>query len=839
MLKLKRGIAYALLATLLLLVSHFLLIIDDPTRHAIASNHPTISLDSGYWLDPGQQADINALMQQPMFHQTRQLDRVPWAFKQQTYWLRLTIRNTGPQAETVAVHFANPMLEQLTVYEQLTGQWQPTLLGWQSSSLTPPQRGIPAYDVVVPAGGSKQLAVSIATEGIAKTPVRLYLKDDFSQLVRAKYLVWGAFVGILLVMSLFNLVLYAGLRDGIYLVYIGYILSVLMMLGVVMGFGHYLWPESLMRLMRSHIVSINLLVVIFTMSFALLFFNLQAQQSRVNRWFIRYLTVLIGLAIASLFVPEYIAAPIFFVSMALLYPLIALVLYQQLRLNLRWARFYMASWLPLIAGGALQPMVLTGVVEESFLMNHALMIGVLCEIVLMAMALANRMQFKKETTLFNATHHSGTRLPNGHLLEQKIAQLHHDNVPFSVVLIEVAGYQGLQPYISLSDSHELILMVSRSVNREVLYEPDFMALETRDSQCHKVVQLKDGLLAMILLAEATEPRVDVFHSVRQQLSQGTQISGLYIAMSLRIGFSAFGQHQDPEVLDVIKQAQQALAQARTEPDGIARYQTDQAYGMKQRLSLAASLQAALRSDALQLYHQPQINLKTGQIDGSEALLRWQHHELGHIPPTEFIPLAEDTGIINELTLWVVDKACQQLNALALAGYSGLNVSVNISGKDIADPGFLTNVKAILAGYRFPLHNLTFELTESVTVSDFSLLKQALDELAAMGVRLAIDDYGTGYSSLFYLAELPFTEMKIDKSFVIDLDESPRHLAIVRTTVEMARSLGLTIVAEGIENAAVEALLKEQGCDLAQGFYYQKPVPFELYLQHLQLCDDAS
>jgi len=626
-------------------------------------------------------------------------------------------------------------------------------------------------------------------------------------------------------------VLYAGLKDGVYLVYIGYIVSVLMMLGVVMGFGHYIFTEAMIRWLRLHIVPINISVVIFTLSFALLFFNTLKNQTRIVRWCFRYVALLIAFAFVSLALPEYIAAPIFFVSMAVLYPLVAVLLFQQFRLKHKWARYYLVSWVPLIISGAIQPMSLTGAIESSFLTHHALMIGVSIEVVLMAMGLASRMQYKKEKALFNAVHDPGTLLPNAALLEHRINELVENKQNFSVCLIEVADFSALQPYISNTDTNDLMVMISRVVNRELLFQPQFMVLEEVEHQDHKLAQIKDGLLAVILTEEAGSSE-ELFRTIQQHLTSGAQIGELYIALAVTFGVSSFGRHDDELLLDVVKQAQQALEQARYETSAIAYYRADQAYSFAQRLSLAANLQAALRRDDLELYHQPQVNLDSGVVDGSEALLRWRHPELGYIPPTEFIPLAEDTGIVNEITLWVIDRACRDLETLISRGIDNHNVSVNISGKDIAEPGFLTNVRGILGKYSIPLSNLTFELTESATVRDFHLLTETLHSLAEMGIQVAIDDYGTGYSSLFYISELPFSELKIDKSFVVDIDTSERHRTIVKTTLEMAKNMGLKVVAEGIESVAIEALLREYGCHIAQGFYYQKPIPFTQYLEWL-------
>lgn len=837
----KRILAYSVLVILIMLVYQYVATIADPTQSALKSGDHNIAIEESFFVDPDSKHSIQQLIDNPDVWIRQPMELIPWGFEQQVYWIRLKLRNNNNTPEELVLHFSNPMLEQLTVFQNsVEGNLDQTKLGWQRKDLDKQSRSIPSKAVTLTANSEVLLYIRIATEGIAKTPIKIYLKDDFSKLVQFTFLIWGSFVGILIVMSLYNLVLYAGLKDGVYLVYIGYTLSILMMLGVVIGFGHFIWPESIIRFLRENIVSVNLSVVIFTLSFALLFFNTLKYKTRIVRYSKQYLIFLFGLLLVCFTLPEYIAAPIFFLSMVFLYPLVFVLLVQQYRINYRWARYYIVSWVPLIIGGAIQPMSLTGVVEESFLTHHALMIGVLFEVVLMAMALANRMQFKKEKALFNATHDPGTRLPNNTLLESNANHLKGQGTNFSICLFQISEFTSLVPYISSNDNDDLMVMLAKSIGRYIFNNELFHTLDHSQAQPKKLAKINDGVLAAIVVLDQQyvfeqqndDAVYDTLLAIQKNASKGAQIGKLLVTLNVNIGMSLLEKHQEIAVVDIVKQAYQALEQGKLNARWLNFYKPENASSVAQRLSLASSLQQALRANELQLFHQPQMNLDTGQVDGSEALLRWQHKDYGFIPPTEFIKLAEDTGIINELTLWVVNKACEHLQSIIEQGYEQHNVSINISGKDISEPSFLNSVKRILARYDFPLHNLTFELTESVTVSDFELLSKTLNDLSEMGVHIAIDDYGTGYSSLFYISQLPFTELKIDRSFVIDLDQSERNLTIVKTTIEMAKSLGLKIVAEGIETASIEAVLKQQDCHLVQGYYYQKPIAFEEYLSWL-------
>jgi EAL domain-containing protein (putative c-di-GMP-specific phosphodiesterase class I)/GGDEF domain-containing protein len=466
------------------------------------------------------------------------------------------------------------------------------------------------------------------------------------------------------------------------------------------------------------------------------------------------------------------------------------------------------------------------------------MIGVLFEIVFMAMALAQRMQFKKEQALFNATHEPETLLANSNLLEAKMQSLIRLDNTFAVCIIEITDFSTLLPYISNTDNNDITMMVAQAIERKLCHEENFYELENNKYKTTKLAKINEGVFAVLvqLTSKASKEKVRLTQQLaflQQDMAKGAQIGKLFVNLSTSVGLSLLEQQKDSQAQDIIKQAYQALEQGKRETLGIGIYQPEEALNVAQRLALASDLQQALRNNELELYHQPQINIDDNSVDGSEVLLRWKHSGYGFIAPDVFIKLAEDTGIINELTLWVVAKACEDLEKIIKLGYNDYNVSVNISGKDISGNDFLDNIKNVVNKYDIPLSNLTFELTESVMVTDLHHLSQVMNELSLMGIQLAIDDYGTGYSSLLYISQLPFNEIKIDKTFVMNLAESKRDLTIVRTTIEMAKSLGLKIVAEGIENEAVEAILKKHECHIVQGYYYQKPSSFKKHLAWLE------
>lgn len=246
------------------------------------------------------------------------------------------------------------------------------------------------------------------------------------------------------------------------------------------------------------------------------------------------------------------------------------------------------------------------------------------------------------------------------------------------------------------------------------------------------------------------------------------------------------------------------------------------------LSLNSDLGEAIAREQMQVFYQPLVDLGHGRMCGVEALVRWQHPTFSLLGPPEFIPIAERTGTIQQLGRWVLDRACGDYRALrALAreeDRAGFYVSVNLAAPELCNEGVVTMVREVLATHQLPAHALRIELTETCVITDRRRVEAALTQLRADGVGIALDDFGSGYAGLDYLRVLPFSCIKIDLRFVQQLADSDRSYQIVQSALALARALGLSSVAEGIEDAATAERLRELGCDLGQGYFYSRPVP---------------
>jgi diguanylate cyclase len=274
--------------------------------------------------------------------------------------------------------------------------------------------------------------------------------------------------------------------------------------------------------------------------------------------------------------------------------------------------------------------------------------------------------------------------------------------------------------------------------------------------------------------------------------------------------------------ELLQRADIAMYAAKGNRTGYMLFDSSQDSSDPRKLTLAGDLRRGIEDGQLLLHYQPKVDAQTGKVLGAEALVRWQHPDHGMIPPDEFIPLAEHTGLITPLTRFVIDAALRQGRAWQLAGHE-VPIAVNVSTHRLLDLGFPGEVADLLARWEVPARLLTLEITESAIMADPDRALQVVQDLHALGVSLSIDDFGTGYSSMAYLKNLPVDELKIDRSFVSSMTTNERDAVIVRSTVELGRNLGLHVIAEGVEDVATWQELDAVGCHAIQGYYVSRPV----------------
>lgn len=338
----------------------------------------------------------------------------------------------------------------------------------------------------------------------------------------------------------------------------------------------------------------------------------------------------------------------------------------------------------------------------------------------------------------------------------------------------------------------------------------------------RLYHINNGVFALILSA-SLEKAVDLAYPLLDVLNEPFLIQGVHIWTGAHAGLARQDMHA-PDATTVLRASSAALREAEASERGVVVYDAAKDLERRTTLSLLPDLQRALQNtDEIQLYYQPKVDLRTGQCIGAEALVRWLHPERGIIPPDQFIPLAEKTALIEPLTATVLKAAIQQLGCWKTVDYS-LSLAVNVSVRNLETPGFSVFVLDLVKSSGVNPANLELEITESGLITSPEMVRANLLSLRKMGISIALDDFGTGHSSLSHLKDLPADTLKLDRSFIRDLETDPKSGLIVGATIQTAHKLGFQVVAEGIEDQRTYDLLCSLSCDQGQGYFISKPLP---------------
>ncbi len=443
--------------------------------------------------------------------------------------------------------------------------------------------------------------------------------------------------------------------------------------------------------------------------------------------------------------------------------------------------------------------------------------------------LRNKTATLEKQAAYSSTHDALTGLPNRSLfydrVEQAILSANHQNKALSLLLLEVENYKEIYDTLGRNSSDLLIKQVSSRLQGAVKHFENVARLE--------------GNTFSLLVHNEYEVIEHVAQSIQLSMQTPFVVEKSQAAVHTSIGIVYFPMHGD-DVDTLVQRAGVALYMARNSKEGYAIYDPSFDKHSPHRLTLMSELRHAIRKNELTLYYQAKISIKSNTIYGVEALVRWNHPIHGFIAPDEFIPMAERTRTIQEVTAWVTRQAftdCAQWHKDGL----NLKVSINLSAKDLHDPELPDLIAGLQAATRIQPEWIMLEITESSIMTDPEQALETIQRLHGMGYQLSIDDFGTGYSSLAYLKQMPLAELKIDRSFVKDLLTTESDAVIVNATINLAHNLGLNVVAEGVEDSEIMLKLKDYNCDIAQGYYLNKPQSvddFNAWLKKSEWCNNA-
>lgn len=418
-----------------------------------------------------------------------------------------------------------------------------------------------------------------------------------------------------------------------------------------------------------------------------------------------------------------------------------------------------------------------------------------------------------------ATHDAITALPNRLLfmdrLEQAIQSALRMKTTLAILMLDIDDFKKVNDTLGHYSGDRLLKQVVSRLEG-VVRKSDTLARVGGDE------------FAILMQMSSGQENIEgVIKKIQKIFIEPFSIEGLSIEIQSSIGVVLFPDH-GKELETIMQRASVALYAAKQDSRKFALYSTQLDKNSPHRLTMMGELRHAIQNDELVLYYQPKINLKLKRIIGAEALVRWNHPEHGFLPPDEFIPMAERTGLIKPLSIWVLNTALSQAEKWHRQNLK-LSVAVNLSPVTFLDTELPNLIIGMLSQYEVPPEYVTLEITEGSMIKDPTLALEIMNRLSETGIKISIDDFGTGYSSLAYFKKLPTSEVKIDKSFVTDMLNNKNDAVIVRSIIDLGHNLSLNVVAEGVENRKTALGLKKMGCDVLQGYYINRPMSNEDFM----------
>lgn len=829
---------------------------------SVADEKLHLDTELSYYEDPNGSLSFNeirALTEADKFIENRG-GTLNFGFSRSVYWIHTSFSFSDTLANHRSWVFSLDYapLKNIDLYVEKGGELQHISSG---TELDFENRPILYRNFIYPFinDGSEEykLWLRVRSDTSIQLPMSLWTNQPFFEYETFSSYGWGVFFGILIALGLYNLFLFASVRDKAYLYYVLYLIGLSGIVLFLNGQGfRFIWSRA---------PSWNHYALLYSTCFAV-FFALQFSRTFLEtRKFIPKFDNLISgvmlFAVVAALLGTYgvdISLPQLsgVVAAAFVMTVVATAI-KSYSMDHPIAPYFGIAWSLFLTGILIYLASVFGIAPTNFWTENAVQFGSATEAILLSLGLAHRIKLERkkrydalqsehETLLKlqkaekklieRASYDSLTSLPNGTLLYKCIEDFKIANKlkhrPFGFILIRFKGFHEVSKTLGQNQADRLFIRAADRLANEARRIDHALPICSTKDYFH-FISVIDSINFAVLVDMEQNPNAarDAAEKLLEVMNHPIEHEGMFIDINTIVGIALSPVHGDS--LDTLAQhAAIALDYSKNASQAISVYSSDQNYYSTRRLSLMGDLLRAIESDSLMLFFQPQIDLDTSAVVGAEALIRWRHETHGFVPPDEFIPLAEQSGLIRPLTEWVFNKALETDGQLQKLGHD-LRLSINISVKNIAEANFVKDKLEQFKDKGVAPKRIVFEMTESIMMDDIDTAMDVLNSLSAQGVMLSIDDFGTGHSSLSYLTRLPVQELKIDRSFVSDMLERPENQKIVEMTVNLAHTLGLSVVAEGIEDEATLDHLRLLSCDVAQGYHIARPMPVEDFIGWLE------
>lgn len=798
--------------------------------HQTVELKDNINIDYRYFIDKKQSASPEKMLELTQQFIPEDAKNIPYQLADQTYWVLGKYLNNSNQTEAFVLHIDNAMLDVLEVYEldqflNITQVFNLKDFTQNNEILT-----FPHFAFELTPFQDKRFLIKLKTFGPPEIPINLYKTQAFNDNLQGSIALYGAFVSCIVLMALYNLVLYLSIRDKVYLCYLTYLVSTFLTVTSLNGFGYLLFGYELQQWLQSHIIQVNIIIIISLLLFTSYFLQYDQEDSWVAKTSSTLCIVLGIIGIGLSYTDLIFQAKVFFSIQPFFYLYAIFIIAQKLTTTFTWARFYFISWLPFLGGAAIQPLALLNIIESSFWTNHAFLIGVMVETTFMAFALGERMRMSEQQKIATLTYHEDTKILKSLNLENRIKQLRmQGETDFAVLAIEPEQINVVSLYVENYEVNDLYKSIEQGLNSLFLYNDN---VENLIQGTQKICVDEMGTI-YLLFKQQQEEEITVFiESILRKFKEIYRVKNVNFPLSATVGI-ALNKNNDLKTESLMQHAKYAIEQAKKRQLPWLYYQRESHKKDAYLLDLAADMIKAYNNNEFELLHQPQVDLKTLKVCGSEVLLRWTKADGTIVPNDVLIPLAIDVGLIKQISYWVFKQALKQQQEIIESGYHSHLISVNMTNKDVTEPNFYNFINDTINHMKVAPENIVIELTNpSKLITNPNALAN-MKNINALGLTLSVDDFGEGDSNISHISKLPCQELKLDNKLIESLLSLPKQQQIIKGTIKIAKMLGIEVVAEGIESQEEELQLRELGCDIGQGYFYTQPLPLPQYLKWLE------
>jgi len=809
---------------------------------------PTDEAHFQFWEDATGEASIDQVVTLPEERWTLEPNgSATFGLTKSAYWLRFAVRNQTQRNLNLIAQLSYSQLDDVVFYVYSGGALVKELKTGDSRPFYPRDVDHPSILLRTSLAPDEMntVYVRVATAGSMVVPLRIWREQAFFETAAYELKLHFLFYGGMLVIILINLAVYLSLREKLYLYYAlaisGYVLFFASLKGFSFQHLYPNWPELHAKAL---LVSIPALAL-FSLLFCREFLNTRIHSPRLDK-------LLIGMMVFELLF--LISAPVLDYHTGIQLASLSALFYFSLLLvvgpvvwmeGVRAGAFFTLAWTPLTIGVLATAGSALGVFPDNFFTEYAMQIGSGLEAFILALALADRLYREREDKITAQgislqeaqsrnvaqnlltealTHDPVTGLPNRNRFEwmvgQQLKRAPHRR--YMVGLARITRLDEINRTLGMARSEWVMKQVADQMVELAAGIPYIQAIQDDQGREERVYYLSNDCFCLLVDVDKAGDDFTALNTVLRRLAEPIWLDHLAIEIQPRFGAASYPEHGQ-SATELIRNAHVGLEITPGGGNETGIYSPLHDIYNESRLTLMADLRTALQQNQTKLYYQPKQNLKTGQIVGVEALIRWHHHERGWVSPDDFIPLAEETGVITQLTRWVIGQATKDLVELQ-RGNPELTVCINISARDLEFKELQGVLELALKDNGLQASCVTLEITETAAMVDPVRSLRALNFLTEQGHHIAIDDFGSGYSSLLYLKQLPASELKLDRSLIHDVCISDSAEVIVSTAIQMAHSLGYRVVGEGIEDAETAQRLKSHGCDMLQGYWLCKPKP---------------